>query len=401
MRWRDNAGNIIALPGRPQSFLQVVADSRIDGQQLVDDQQAARWLNQPGAAPAGYYRYRDDTWAKDLIFDSQINSGLVAASSTAQMEILAFDMVGLMQDANPATAVDWDNGHWTGHENGDGVAGDLGGVDTTISFPMTSESLQQPFLIEPGVTAAWFDPAHNGEGFLIEVLDEQRAVLYWFTYDEAGQQRWLISNGLIRGNEIVFADLLQTRGGVFGPDFDPALVQLERVGSASFVWESCDIAQMRHNVSGPNGRQSLQRLTRVSDAGCQTQKTAKGSSNLSGSWYNPQHDGEGLIVQVLSPSEALVYWFTYDENGNQAWIFGAGQLQDGRITVDNAQISSGGIFGPDFDPATVQFGDWGLFELNLECAAGSVDYQSNLDAFGSGHLDLTRLTTLAGLSCPS
>ncbi len=158
---------------------------------------------------------------------------------------------------------------------------------------------------------------------------------------------------------------------------------------------------MRHNVSGPNARQSLQRLTRVSGAECQTQAVAKGTNGLSGSWYNPQHDGEGLIVQVLSPNQALVYWFTYDDSGNQVWVFGLGQLQDGRISVDQAQISYGGGFGPDFDPASVQLSDWGQFELNLECAAGSVDYQSNLPAFGSGRLDLIRLTTLAGFSCPN
>ena len=399
MRWRDDAGNIIALPGQARSVLPVIADSRIDGQPLVDNQQAARWLNQPGSAPDGYHRYRDDAWATEIIFDSQNNSALVATASSAQLDIASFDMVGLLQDADPATAVDWGGGHWTGYENGTGIAGDEGGADTTISFPITSDSLQPPFLIEPGVSAAWFDPMNNGEGFLIEILDDARAVIYWFTYDQTGQQRWLVSTGRIRGNEILFDNLVQTEGGVFGPDFDPKLVRSEHVGNASFVWDSCDSARMRHNVSGPNERQTLERLTRLPDAGCQTQNVAEGTGGLSGSWYNPQRIGEGLIVQVLGPSQALVYWFTYDDNGSQAWIFGTGLLQDGRIRVDQAQISSGGLFGSDFDPATVQFSGWGQFELNLECAAGSVDYHSSLPAFGSGHLDLIRLTTIAGLSC--
>ena len=397
MRWRDEAGNVIALPGQLQSILRVTANSNINGQLLADTQQADNWLNQPGAAPAGYYRYRDDAWATEISFDARNNAALVAGAGTAQLEIVTFDMVGLLHDADPATAVDWGNGRWTGYKNRDGLAGDMGGVDATISFPITTDSLPLPFLIEAGLTAAWFDPAHTGEGFLIEILDDARAVLYWFTYDEAGQQRWLISTGTIRGNEIVFDDLVQTRGGIFGPNFDAELVQSERVGSASFIWDGCDSARMRHNVGGPNGRQILQRLTSLTP--CQEQSAAKGVAGLSGSWYNLQHDGEGLVVQILSENQALVYWFTYDDLGNQAWIFGAGQVQEGQIIIDNAQTSSGGRFGPDFDPATVQFSDWGRFELNLDCSSGSVDYESNLPAFGSGHLDLTRLTSLAGLSC--
>ena len=43
-----------------------------------------------------------------------------------------------------------------------------------------------PLDIQPGMTAAWYDVARNGEGFLLEILPGDVAVLYWFTYDREG-----------------------------------------------------------------------------------------------------------------------------------------------------------------------------------------------------------------------
>lgn len=34
-------------------------------------------------------------------------------------------------------------------------------------------------------------------------------------------------------------------------------------------------------------------------------------------WYNPDRSGEGLVLEILSADSAVVYWFTYDEAGNQ------------------------------------------------------------------------------------
>ena len=41
-------------------------------------------------------------------------------------------------------------------------------------------------------SGAWFDPAHNGEGWNVEELPDGRAQVYWFTYDGNGEQAWTI-----------------------------------------------------------------------------------------------------------------------------------------------------------------------------------------------------------------
>src|SRR5215813_9222086 len=44
--------------------------------------------------------------------------------------------------------------------------------------------------IGPGFSAMWFDPARNGEGLQLEILDADHALVEWYTYDGQGNQRW-------------------------------------------------------------------------------------------------------------------------------------------------------------------------------------------------------------------
>lgn len=48
-------------------------------------------------------------------------------------------------------------------------------------------------------SGAWYNPDRSGEGFVVEVLPDDRAVVYWFTYepDESGRQAWMIGQGSI------------------------------------------------------------------------------------------------------------------------------------------------------------------------------------------------------------
>lgn len=87
-------------------------------------------------------------------------------------------------------------------------------------------------------SGAWFNPGANGEGFVIEVLSDDRAVVYWFTYaaDGSGEQAWLMGDGRIDLNVSVIPvnpqpatlridPILQPVGATYGPDFDPADVE--------------------------------------------------------------------------------------------------------------------------------------------------------------------------------
>jgi len=96
----------------------------------------------------------------------------------------------------------------------------------------------------------------------------------------------------------------------------------------------------------------------------------------------------------------LVYWFTYDQQGQRRWLFGVGENRAGKLVFDDIQTTSGGILGPDFDPASVVFMPWGTLELDLNCDSGTATYSSSEAGFGAGVLNLVRLTTIEGLGCP-
>ncbi len=85
-------------------------------------------------------------------------------------------------------------------------------------------------------SGAWYDPERSGEGFIVEVLPDDRAVVYWFTYtpDSSGRQAWMVGDGVISGPavtastpatdstiaEVEIEHLIQPVGTVLGPGFD-------------------------------------------------------------------------------------------------------------------------------------------------------------------------------------
>ena len=93
------------------------------------------------------------------------------------------------------------------------------------------------------------------------------------------------------------------------------------------------------------------------------------------------------------------YWYTYDSSGNQVWVNGVGQVQGHRIIFDQTIFTDGGIFGTGFDPDLVQRKDWGQITFDFSsCTTGVVNYNSTA-GFGSGQLNLVRLTNIDGFVC--
>ena len=390
MRWLED-GVAARLPGQPTSGLRVEADLRLDTGILSQDVTEFSWPDQPGWDENGWLRYETDTVVRRVTLTAP-----VTASTEATLEVIAGDMVGQQLDADPSTAVDWGEGHWLRYEGVTGL-GDIGGPDTTLTVPLAPEA-QPAFLVTPGHTAAWFDPEHAGEGFILEILDDGVAVIYWFTYDEAGAQRWFTGVGEIRGNEVVFEDLLVTTGGQFGPALDPAAIERLPTGQLNILFAGCDMATMRYGTHGKTYRQNLVRLSSLQGLGCGDAAGAKADRHLTGSWFDPDRAGEGFIVEALADGRALIYWFTYDPQGNQAWFVGDAPIgADGTVMLDTLMLTSGGQFGDGFDPATVSLSPWGSAQFDFDCDSATVEYQSDVPGYGSGSQSLIRLTRPSGL----
>lgn len=251
------------------------------------------------------------------------------------------------------------------------------------------------------VTGAWFDPAFEGAGFLVEVLAEDQALVYWFTYDDSGAQRWYIGVGEATDSSIEISDLQEATGGRFGPEFDPDEVSLRTVGTLTLSFSSCNAGSADYEVDGQTGTQALGRLTGIADFDCTsvaTGATATPALNQTASWFLPERNGEGFIVQVLDDTTAFINWFTFDAVGHPAWYTGIAYVAAESLVMELLS-TSGGRFGPDHNPDDVVRQPVGRLELNLGCETGWVNY--DLDpVFGpSGNHNLTRLTGIDGLTC--
>lgn len=274
-----------------------------------------------------------------------------------------------------------------------------------VLMAFLSPVLADEFSVTSGLTAHWYSPDRSGEGLVLEILDEDNALVYWFTYDEDGNQRWLFDVGTISDNEIVFPELTVSRGGKFGPDFDPDEVEFEVAGEAVLSFSSCNDAEFSYSAFGQAQTIPMTRLSQTMAAGCQPINGVPGQpvreyAGQSGSWYDPSHAGEGYTLHWLSHDQALLMWFSYDPDGNQYWMIGMGDYEDGRIEFPELFATHGARFGEAFESDDVEFDEWGSLSLEIECLDGTAQYDSEVSGFGSGGFELNRLTQVARPSCP-
>ena len=405
MRWRE-AGVVQAFPGQTGDRLPVRLELRA-GTDLLDLEIAEpTWLDQPGGGIDGYDRYRDDAWSARLVVsDSAGNRDRIAAAggegASARLSIETGDMTGQWLDGDPATVADWQDGAWVGYENSEGAVSDFGGRDRSHVLALALSDAVVPFPVDAGHSAAWFDPSRDGEGFLLEIGPDDRALMYWFTYDESGAPRWLVGAGVVEGNRVRFPELLTASGGVFGPGFDPSRIVRTVAASGEFVFTGCDAGWFDFDGFGQRGRFLLQRLSRPMAVACTPPADAVSTARAgqSGSWFDPARDGEGFGMQWMTDGRLLLMWFTYDTEGEPFWLVGVGRSDDGAIQVDDLVSARGGVFGLGFDPSAVERTVWGDLRLELDCQGGLASYRAEDPRFGSGGFAPVRLSRLRGQVC--
>lgn len=131
------------------------------------------------------------------------------------------------------------------------------------------------FVINAGLNDAWFNPATNGQGFLITVFpDKKEMFLAWFTYDtkrppedvtamlgEPGH-RWLTAQGPYDGdtaNLTVFV----TEGGVFDAAVPVAETDQAGDGSMTIEFADCSEGLVNYQITSLDisGEIPIQRIT--------------------------------------------------------------------------------------------------------------------------------------------
>ncbi|MFC1689012.1 DUF4331 family protein [Pseudomonadota bacterium] len=139
-----------------------------------------------------------------------------------------------------------------------------------------------------------------------------------------------------------------------------------------------------------------------------SERIAGGGINgaISGSWYNPDQNGQGWVIEVggtqASGPQFLSYFYGYDNNGDQLWLISGVAIIDGAIVTAQVYRTSGMGFGGDFNPESFVLGDVvGSMTFEFEtCDTGTVVFLSadpvSLPDFVT---DIERITSIHSLDC--
>jgi hypothetical protein len=250
----------------------------------------------------------------------------------------------------------------------------------------------------------WFDPQRPGEGYVVEVLKDGRALLAWYTYpppNNVGDQRWVFAEGRVVDNGLVFDDAFQTRGGVFGLQYDPSVVRRLPFGKISLAFDRCGHGFLEYQSTDPlygSGRHEISQLTHNGANTCAASTVDIPQSRFSGAWGG--RPAEGIFINVQGDGRVFATWYTYDLVFSQVWLFGEGRMEGNKLIIEDMLLPRGGLFGSDFSAPAVRFERWGRVEMDFSsCTAMSLKYNGLAGGYGIGALVFNRVTIPAGVNC--
>jgi beta-glucanase (GH16 family) len=177
------------------------------------------------------------------------------------------------------------------------VGGDLPGApDANTQFPaeyvidyvrVYQEGEPSAVNINAGFNDAWYNPATNGQGFLMTVYpDVKQMFVAWFTYDverppadveallgEPGH-RWVTAQGPYSGDTATLT-MYVTEGGVFDAAEPAASTDGSGVGTMTIEFSDCTEGLVTYQMTSPNvsGEIPIQRIVGDNVALCQSLAT--------------------------------------------------------------------------------------------------------------------------------
>ncbi len=276
----------------------------------------------------------------------------------------------------------------------------------------------QAATIDARFSGQWYDPARNGEGIVLEVLDppdaaQRRAVIYFFTYPPAGatgRQAWMYGVGTITEDGIAFDDMRRPQR--VRNAAGETVTQQTRWGRLWLSFDNCLHGRMRWE--GPQGWGSaevpLSRLTTLDGLGCNSNPGDPSITPAdSGIWAaNPDFAANsGFVVEQTAPDRNVMFWFDPGSvAGGQRWMIGIADQPFDPSTPLTLLRGVGPRFGMNFDPSAFRtIPGMRLSQQELGCDGnGHASLRFYDDA---GHLldpiqiSLGRVTRPAGIpNCP-
>lgn len=129
-----------------------------------------------------------------------------------------------------------------------------------------------------------------------------------------------------------------------------------------------------------------------------TTTTITDPRGLSGLWYDPLTDGQGLDLQWIQGDQLVVVFYGHRDTGANLFLTGvrAGVPSFGENLQVDLTVTEGGRFN-GLNPAAVHRDPWGRLTLRFDSCSRATATLDGRD--GQQTLALVRLTTPAGLSC--
>ncbi len=126
------------------------------------------------------------------------------------------------------------------------------------------------------------------------------------------------------------------------------------------------------------------------------------TKSFTGGWYDPAKNGQGFLLEIIKSNnqkQALTTWFTFDNDGNQFWLIGVGEISDQSIEFQML-VPQGGRFGDLHNAANVSTQQWGKLTFTFtDCNNGTAHWQPTVSGFSSGSMPITRNTVINNLYC--
>jgi len=139
--------------------------------------------------------------------------------------------------------------------------------------------------ILPEYSGSWYNHDQAGHGLNIEVIDDERTIAYWYTYDFSGSPNWFLFDGINVDNRVEATVYMYEN--MFWGLFDPVSLNRQEIGSASIEFSDCDHAQLAYSMGYfGEGEIPLERLTYIDGMVCNE------VGKLAGDWLASIHFDE-------------------------------------------------------------------------------------------------------------
>lgn len=268
-----------------------------------------------------------------------------------------------------------------------------------LCLPFTAPAYE----IGADLSGTFYDPAQDGQGFIVEHIDAggtPALVVSWFAYHQ-GEPIWLVGVGPVEGDAAV-VPLSIGSGGAFPPAFQSSQASLQEWGTLTLRFTDARSGTASWTTSTPGFTAGSMPLTRLTELALGGERGDDGIGGChSGSWYDPNQSGHGVFVELIGPPQQRIMvaiWYVYVD-GKQTWMTALGPVS-GDTAMLSAQITRGANFSPGFRSSDVVSSDWGTMRFTaVDADRARWEWTSTQPGFGSGALDLQRLTRHSGYDC--